>query len=98
MPKRRGPQFRYQLFNHRPSNQFTSPVEWDAFITSNLVDLLDKEPAVRSVKTETEEYRELFDEYILFQAKTLGWRILLSTGVQFRMSRWDFQESGPEKY
>jgi hypothetical protein len=93
----RVPDFRWQVLSHRPAGDLGSPEAWDQFITSALRELFEREPEVR--KASPSQHAELFDEYILFQARTnLGWRIRLSHYVQSRMSRWNVEDSGPEKF
>jgi hypothetical protein len=88
--------FRNELIGRRPDQQPGTPEDWDVFITRGMAELFDQEPAKR--KATASEIPELFDEYILFQSATMGWRILLSTEVQRRMSVWWLEPSGPDKF
>lgn len=95
--KKRSPQFLYQLISHRPP-KVGSAEKWDEFVTRGLCELFMKEPATRSVKPETTECLELFDRYVIFQAKTMGFRIRYSEIVKQRMQAWELEESGAEKF
>jgi len=89
--------FRYQLMNHRASNDLESREDWDNFITQGIQELFVREPAARNLEVGTPEYEKLLDEYLIFQAETLGPRITLSCFVQWQLHNWEFDPDGPEK-
>lgn len=91
------PLFRYQLISHRPP-RVGSAQEWDDFVTWGLFELFTKEPVTRALKPGSAAYIEMFDAYLIFQAQTIGYRILFSSGVQHRMQSWEREETGPRKY
>jgi hypothetical protein len=105
--------FRY-VIPHHLIREGGSPAERDAILTPELkrgfrqelsgreVRLLDQTDHI-SVLTPTiaKDFQALFDkldEFILHQARALGWRVLLSTLVHWRMSAWAKEEPGPEKF
>ena len=88
--------FQHVLIQHVPDKPLNTREEWDSFITAGMEKLFAQEPARR--KATDSEVSELFDEYILFQSATMGWRITLGTEVQRRMSVWWLEPSGPKKF
>jgi hypothetical protein len=88
--------FRYVVIEHRPDQELRTREDWDRFITIGMQTYFDQEPAKRNAVPS--EIPELFDEYILYQSSTLGWRITLGTEIQRRMSAWWLEPSGPRKF
>ena len=41
---------------------------------------------------------ELLDEFLVFQARTLGWRIMLCDVALSRFASWNFDPKGPELF
>lgn len=58
---------------------------------SERVDFSHSRPVPRAL-------HDKFDALILKQAETMGWRLCLSSGVQWRFSEWDQQPNGPELF
>jgi len=101
--------FRFQIMNHLRHNG-GSPQEWDEILTPLIkqgfrqeltpgeVSLIEATGNIPSNRIA--EYSALInklDEFILHVASSLGWHIVLSTLVQFRMTQWEKQPEGPEK-
>jgi hypothetical protein len=68
---------------------------WGPFLDEALLRIMKLEPLFQGV-TEVEFYDRL-DEYILFQAGTMGPRILTSGQVQLRIGKWYVEPTGPTK-
>jgi hypothetical protein len=109
--KRAAAGFRYVIMHHLTEEGGT-PQEWDAILTPKLREGFRQELSVpennllkEEISTATpelakkyEDLAEKLDEFILYQARTLGWRIILSELVHWRMAVWVREESGPKKF
>ena len=88
-----------------------SPQEWDEILTPEIRAGLRHELSIRELRfidrTEgnlaadtqlAQGVMHKLDEFILDQAKTVGWRIVLSTLTHQRMAAWNRDKDGPKKF
>lgn len=93
--------FRFILMNKRPDRELISEADWSEFINKGLRTWFELEPVRQQAKFADDIdsfHAALFDEYIIFQAATLGCRIRLGHDVRARTLIWEGQSNGPDKF